>query len=161
MPLPKLNVLVPQEGYSVRDGDEVLMARVAGGPSRFRLDHIGAPQEIDVTLVLDVDEYAYWRIFWRGAIRRGSMPFLIDLVGEDSIIEEYRAQIIPGSMRLSAIQGTAHIVQMALEARPIIERTLAFDQAYFALLDLYGEGSQALLDALAQLMNTTMPESLA
>lgn len=160
MTLPKLNLDVPQEGYSFDDGDGVLRAKLSSGPSRMRLDMLDAPIEAEVTLVLGPVEYQYWRAFYRLTIVRGSLPFLLDLITDTASVTEHNVKIIPGTMRTS-IQGDAHIVQFRLEVLLNPESDLADEEAIVMLFDLYGDDAANILNLLAQLVNFQIPDNLS
>lgn len=156
MPLSKLNLTTPQEGYSVEDGEAVLRAKLSGGPGRQRLDMLGAASIVDVTLVLTSDEYRYWRAFFRSAIVEGSLPFLIDLVIDTADISEYQVQIIPGTTKLGSVQGDAHFVPMQLEVMmPVADA--AYDIALVLLYELYGQDAGPVLDLLEYIVNEGWP----
>lgn len=157
MPLPKLYLSVPQEGYSFDDGDAVLRAKVSSGPSRLRLDMLDAPMSVAVQLVLEPQEFNYWQAFRRTTLKHGSMPFLIDLVIDSSDVEEYQAQIVPGSIK-TGIQGTAHLVQMELEVlMSETPPTADYDTSIVMLQGLYGVRVPNVLNLLEKLANYDLP----
>jgi hypothetical protein len=159
MPLPKLNLDVPQEGYSFDDGDGVLRAKLSSGSSRQRLDMIDAPIEADVTLMLGPAEYQYWRVFHRYTLVRGTLPFLLDLVVDSSATTEHEVKIIPGTMQ-TGVQGEAHIIQFRLEVL-LSDDDEESAEAILMLYALYGDQAAGILEALAQLVNVQMPDALA
>lgn len=159
MPLPKLKIDVPQEGYNFDDGEAVLRAKMSSGPSRQRLDMLDAPIEADVTLMLDPAEYQYWRAFFRYTLVRGTLPFLLDLVVDSAATTEHEVKIIPGTMR-TGIQGEAHIVQFRLEVL-LSDDDEVGGEAIVMLYELYGDGAPAMLAALAELVNVQIPAAVA
>lgn len=158
MPLPKLRLEIPQEGYALVDGEAVLRAKVGAGPSRQRLDMLGAPAEIDMTLVLGGGEYQYWRAFYRSTLVEGALPFLVDLVIDTATPQECTAKIIPGTHRLSGVNGDAHMVQMRLEV--VMPDPPVDDAAIIMLYEQYGDAAPFLLDQLATLVNVDFPGAL-
>jgi hypothetical protein len=158
MPLPKLKLSVPQEGYSFDDGDAVLRAKLSSGPSRTRLDMLDAPIECNIQLVLSADEYQYWTAFKRTTIARASMPFLIDLVVDSAEIAEYQVLIIPGTLKTN-IQGTAHIVSMGVEMVATVADP-ATDVALLMIYELYGSRGADFLNRLEQFANFQLPMTL-
>ncbi len=157
--MEKLNIPVPQEGYSIDDGQAVLMAKLNSGPSRFRLDMLGAPLVISISLMLEPYQYQYWRAFYRSTITRGSLPFLLDLVVEDQAVDEYQVQIMPGTLRTS-IRGTVHIVEFQVEAKTAQDDPEE-DATILMLYDLYGVEAADILNLLAKLANVDLPHGLA
>lgn len=158
MPLPRLNIEVPQEGYSFTDGEAVLRAKLSAGASRMRLDQLDAPMEGQCTLMLDPVDYQYWRSFYRTLIQRGSLPFLMGLVIDGPDVEDREVRIIPGSMSTS-VQGTAHVVQFGLEIRAA--SASAEDASLIMLYDVYGNFAELFLNKLAKLVNSDLPRSLS
>lgn len=157
MALPKLYLLVPQEGYSLDDGDAVLRAKVSSGPSRMRLDMLDAPMAVAVALVLEPQEFNYWRAFHRTTIARGSLPFLMDLMIDSPDVAEYQVQIVPGSVK-TGVQGTAHLVQMELEvSMSETPPTADYDTAIVMLQGLYGARAPNVLLSLEKLANHDLP----
>lgn len=159
MPLPKLNITIPQEGYAFQEPEHVLRAKLGTGPSRMRLDMLGAPIEVDVTMVLDPGQYQYWRAFYRASILLGSLPFLADLLIDTPELQERECRIIPGTHQLTGVRGDAHMVSMRLEVKVPVE-ALEAEAAIAMLYGFYGEGSLDLLNRLAQLVNSDLPEAL-
>jgi hypothetical protein len=160
MPLPKLLLSVPQDGFALQEADEaVLRAKTSSGESRQRLDQIGAPLTAQIQLFLSEAGYQYWRVFWRSQISQGALPFLLDLVIENSAIEECQVKVIPGSYQ-TTIQGTTHLVAFQIEIKRPATPSAEFDTA---ILDLWGAylGYEAMiLDALARLVTVDLPASL-
>jgi hypothetical protein len=157
--LSRLMLDVPQDGYTIREAENVLRAKVSAGASRQRLDQIGAPLEGDVQLFLDPLEYQYWRIFYRRRIMFGSLPFLMGLVIETAQVEDCEVLIIPGTYS-NNIRGTAHLVQFQVEIKRPIAPSEEADESFLALFEDYGTGLGGLLDALEHLVNVELPESL-
>lgn len=159
MPLPKLNLVPSQDGYSVSDADDaVLRAKVSAGPSRMRLDMLGAPSEVNVTFHLDAGDYLYWRAFFRTVLVEGSLPFLIDLLLDYPDLVEHEAKIVPGSTRLSGTRGLLYVVQARLEVKPM-PMDADYDLALAMLVANYGDTDSAslILSSLEHLVNVDLP----
>lgn len=154
--LPKLNIDVPQEGYSFDGTDAILRAKVSSGPSRLRLDMLDAPIEADVSLMLSGGQYQYWRAFFRHEIQYGALPFLIDLMIETPAITERQVQIVPGTLRTSVI-GDAHSVQFRLEVANLVPANTEFDAALLLLFGIYGESAFYVLNQFDELANDVLP----
>lgn len=161
MTLPKLNIDIPQDGYSLREPEGmVLRAKTSAGSSRQRLDQPSAPLEADVQLFLSPDAYQYWRVFWRAAIGFGSLPFLLDLVIENAGVEECEVKIVPGSYS-TGIRGDAHVVTLSLEIKRPPAGDPELDDSILFLWGTYGEFGPSVLERLAQLVNVDFPQSLS
>lgn len=159
MPLPRLNLFVPQEGFEIQDGEYVLRARLGAGLSRQRLDMLGAPFAASVQLVLSSSEYQYWRAFFRSQIGSGALPFLIDLPSENAATVEHEAKIVPGSVSAN-VRGFAYVVSMQLEVkRPLADAI--FDAMIIESFALYGDQGGQTYDQLAFLTNEQFGEFFA
>lgn len=159
MPLPKLMLTPAQDGYAVSDADDtVLRAKVSAGPSRMRLDMLGAPSDVNITLHLDGGQYQYWRAFFRTTLVEGSLPFRIDLLLDYPDLVEHEAKIVPGSTRLSGTRGLLYVVQARLEVKAI-PMDAAYDSALVMLVTAYGDTAAAalILASLEHLVNVDLP----
>lgn len=157
MPLPKLNLTPAQDGYAVADADDqVLRAKVSAGPSRTRLDMLGAPSDVAVTFHLTDAEYQYWRAFFRSTIGYGSLPFLMDLLLDQPDLTEHEVKIVPGSTRLSGQRGLLYVVQARLEVKPSMEDA-DLDEAIAMLFAEYGDDAPNILALLEKLVNVDLP----
>lgn len=155
MPLPKLTLPPAQAGYTVDPQADTLQATLGSGPSRFRLDMIGAVSKASVQWRLARVEHEYLEAFFRSAVP-GSLPFLIDLILDGPDPAEYTARLIPGSKRLTGVPGLLRVVDAVLEVRPR-PTDAEFDLAVVALFGLYGSEGEDLLAALAELTNDYLP----
>jgi hypothetical protein len=91
---------------------------------------------------------------------QGSEPFLIDLILGDASLTEHTAHFVPTGPRLTGVRGLTYTVSAQLEAIPnATDET--FDQGVIDLYGTYGGQGAAIFDAINQLANVDMPESLA
>jgi len=159
MALSKLTIAPTKEGYGVTDGTEVIAVQLDGGASRYRRDVLGATSRVTVQWSVGPDVYRYLRAFYRTATNNGATPFLIDLLMDEPSLTEHQAHFVPGSMRLTGVQGLTYTVNAELEVSPDLP-----DEDYdTALVMLYGEyGLQApyFINQLEQLANVDLPGAL-
>ena len=155
MALPKLNLSVPQEGYSVAPGDAVLSAKLSSGPSRTRLDMFDAPDTAEVGLVLTQIEYAYWQAFFRSKIAKGALPFTLSMIYDSSEVADYEVKIIPGSISTS-VQGKAHLVRFQAEVASVAADPI-YDEAVIMLVEGVGETAGYVLSLMERLVNIDYP----
>lgn len=154
MPLPKFDITLSQEEYSVGDPDSVIMSRVSSGPARTRRDMINAAMPVAVGAYLDADEYDYWCSFYRTIIEEGALPFIMDLKVDSSVIEEHEVKIVPGSKSMRP-RGDLFEIRFDLQ----VKRNLSeYERALLMLEEQYGEDAEAVLNALNQLANIDLPE---
>lgn len=146
------------ESYHQSEGAEVIAVELDGGGGRYRRDKIGATRKVDVSWTMNPNQYQYWRAFWNTATRRGALPFLCDLVGEDGLGPwQYVCYFVPGSISMPGQAGLRYTQQATLEVkpRPYDEETDWATMALFAT----SSDSDALLD-LGHLINVVAPEAL-
>ncbi len=156
MSLPKLNLVPAQDGYSAEDAeDAVLRAKVSAGPSRTRLDMLGGPSMVNVTLQLDRGEYQYWRSFFRGVIAEGAVPFRMDLLLDYPDLVEHEVKLA-APPRLSGQRGLLYVVQLRLEVKPDAD-SMEVDAAIAMLFEEYGDDASNVLNLLAHLVNVDLP----
>lgn len=146
------------DSYSQQEGVEVIGVELDGGGGRYRLDKIGATRKVSVTWTLNPNQYKYWRAFWNTSTKRGALPFLCDLVGEDGLGPwQYVCQFIPGSVQLPSQRGLTYVqaAQLEVKPRPVDEATdLETIMLFTGSVD-----SDVLMD-LGHLVNVVAPEAL-
>jgi hypothetical protein len=118
MSLSELLLVVDKESYNVKPGNNVLSTKLEGGASRTRLDKIGATHSVNVQWKTNRKGYTYLMAFYRTTIKQGSLPFLIDLLVDSDIAEQYEAKIEPGTLTLASHTGETYIVTATLEVVP-------------------------------------------
>lgn len=154
----KLMIDVPQDGYTLREGEHVLRAKVSAGASRQRLDQIDAPLEADVQLFLSPSEYQYWRAFYRRRITFGALPFLMGIVIDSGEVEDCEVKLIPGTYATN-IRGDAHVVQFQIEVkRPLVSED--DDEAVLAAFGTYGGLGGNVFDLLEMMVNSDLPDAV-
>lgn len=108
---------VVSENYSATDGQAVVAVQLDGGPSRYRLDKIGAPAIIPVQWTVDIVGYNALRAFY-ASINQGADPFLINVIYEVGTPQQYVAHLVVGTWNLSKQEGNTYILQASLEVIP-------------------------------------------
>jgi hypothetical protein len=159
MTLPKLNLLPAQDSYSMDDADDaVLRAKVSAGPSRTRLDMLGATASVNATLQLDPGEYQYWRAFFRTTIAEGSLPFTMGLLLDYPDVVDHEVKLA-AAPRLSGQRGLLYVVQLRLEVKPMPQDEDS-DGAIAMLYEEYGDTAYAMLVDLEHLVNVDLPAAM-
>lgn len=160
MPLKKLKLALDSSNYSVKEGNDAISVTLDGGLPRQRLDILGSSKTIECQWILNRAEYAYIKAFYKEFATLSGTAFLIDLIIDDSAIEEHTVFFVPSSLKLSRQEGHAYTVKATLEAKPII-RTATYDNTLVALFDSYGSNYDTKFITVASLfstfMNTTLP----
>lgn len=112
-------LLIPpdQDGYTLKDGDEVISVKLDGGASRRRLDVLGATVTITATWTTDRRGYEYLRSFFNTGSRRGSVAFYVDLILDLATLTTHTAYFIPGTFSLVSQKGFSYTVQANLEVK--------------------------------------------
>lgn len=118
--------------------DVVIHTQLSGGAGRYRQDKLGATYQVTAQWTLDPTEYAAMVGFYQNITKQGVLPFLIDLVIEDSKLEEYAARFAPLSFRLLEQSGLMYKVGATLVVTPNYKRLDAGEDAAGVLYDDYG-----------------------
>lgn len=118
--MTKLYMRPSNASYSVQRGSEVLSVKLDGGASKYRRDILNASFTVTVSWDTTEDGWDYLNAFYRTATARGSLPFTIDLLLEDSTLTTYTAYFVPDTFKLTGQQGEAYYIEATLEVTPII-----------------------------------------
>lgn len=103
-----------QTGYSVSMPTGVLVAQVAGGSPRSRLDTISNWGKVAVQWTTSADGYEYLQQLNRWAEANGGGHFLIDLILNRADLTEVEAMIEPGTLTLNTQDGGVYVVAASL-----------------------------------------------
>lgn len=160
MVLRKFGIIPDSSSYVVTDGEDAIFTKLDGGLGRYRLDKVGASKTVECQFSLTRSEYSYFRSFYDEHAMHGGNSFLIDLVIDDSGLEEHQAFIKPGDVQLSEQVGLLYVVSMTLEVKPVI-RTSGYNVILVAMFDAYGSKYDiefaSVASKLEVLVNTTLP----
>ena len=156
----KLLLAPDANGYQSADGAEVIMIELDGGAGRYRTDKIGATKRVSVAWTMNRGQYQYWRAFYVTATKKGALPFLCDLVGEDGLgPAEHTCSFIPGSVTLPQQMGLTYVQQAQLEVTPL-PHDEADDLAVIAAFEASEGDSDAWYAALENLVLVIMPATI-
>jgi hypothetical protein len=89
-----------------------------GAKSLFRKDVERNSFQVTVNWTLNAYGYQYIRSFYRGVSLKGSVPFSIMLILNNSTPTLYDALFVPGTFQLTALETETYIVQASLEVTP-------------------------------------------
>lgn len=130
-------LLVPENSsYAVSKDAEIISTKLDGGASRRRKDILQGSFNVNVTWILNAEEYDYLEAFWRTTIDHGSLPFEIDLILDYKDMYEYTAYFVEGSKKLTGQRGLAYFVSAQLEVTsPIYEDEATDDAAVVAAFE--------------------------
>lgn len=146
------------EDYSQEEGAEVIRVELDGGTGRYRRDKIGATRRCNVSWTMNPTQYQYWRAFWHTATKRGALPFLCDLVGEDGTgPTPYVCYFVPGSVQMPAQQGLTYSQSATLEVKP----NPVDDEQNLSIMAVFATGTDSdVFWDLGRLVNVVAPEAL-
>lgn len=113
----KLPYCPTQAGYAAEFADGVISATLDGGMPFRRLDIAGSPHKVSASWTLAYDDYCAFMGFYR-LWTRNPDDFLIDLILETPEPMEYQVSFVPGTMRLTGINGNARMVSAQLDVLP-------------------------------------------
>lgn len=115
----KLPFLPEQNSYGVTFSQNAVMVKLAGGVARVRADQFGAASQVNASWLLEDKDWAQFQGFWHYTAKRGTIPFLADLIVDTPYPTQYKVQMIPGSYRVDQVKGAARRVSMSLEIEPV------------------------------------------
>ena len=115
------------DGYGAQQAPESLAAELDGGAPKVRRDIIGAAFRLNVTWLMDQEQYTYACAFYRTATNHGSEPFDIVLIIESHAVTEYEARFVPGSWQLASQRGHSYTVSAQLWVTPLVNPDEATD----------------------------------
>lgn len=116
--MDKVTLSPDQDGYSFKDGVEVLRTQLSSGAGRFTRGILNAAIPLNVQWTCDADEYDYLMNAYRTHVSEGHAPFPIDLIIDDVVFTEHQVRIMPGTFGLSRHQGLCYVVKATLEVEP-------------------------------------------
>lgn len=154
----KLHLSPLASSYAATPGSGVITTDLAGGRPRYRRDFIGSNALVNCEWKLTGDEILFMHSFRRTMMEANpSSPFLVDLILDGDITEEYQANFVPGTFSITGIHGLTQYVQAQLSVIPV-EHDEQIDSMQLAAYALFGRyditTSEDLLD---QLINEDVP----
>jgi hypothetical protein len=118
IPPPKLPFIPEKTTYSYKVDGDVVSVELDGGLPRKRRDIAGSASKVECTWFLSPVQYQYFMAFYRFTIKRGALPFLVDLLIEQPYLEEMKASFVANSLSMKQI-GLSFEVSAELEVVPI------------------------------------------
>ena len=119
MTIPTLALVPDSSGFSANVGDGVLSVKLDGGASRYRRNYIGSTYDVKASWILNRQEYAYMKAFFRTACNDGATPFYIKMIFEDDYLKPYKAYWKPKTFSLNNSEaGEVFYVSAELEVFP-------------------------------------------
>ncbi len=126
--MDKLVLPPEQSGYSAAPGVEAVYTELDGGLGRYRQDILGAAARVTASWLLNPTDYRYMVAFYHSK-RGGALPFLIDLVLDSNALTEYTAHFVPGTWKVTGVEGQSYRVAADLEVTPTIAVDYTAEQA--------------------------------
>jgi len=158
MPLPVLLLKPSRESYAADAGNNVVSIELSGGPSRMRLDMVGAPYRVNAQWVCDAFRYDYLQAFYRSSIQYGSLPFTLDLRLDYTETLAYTARVVPGTWRLGSLNGELSLISAQLEVLPNPDSS--HDEVIIELFTAMGPLAPYALNQLEELVNEDLPAAI-
>ena len=114
----KLNIPPDRASYSAKQENGIISVKLEGGVSRYRKDLEGVSKIVNVRWFVRDDGYDYLWAFYDTATNSGALPFLIDLILENSNMTEYEAYFST-PLSLSSQSGDSYTLSSKLEVKPL------------------------------------------
>lgn len=144
---------VKQDSYNITPDDGVLMQELEGGSPRFEPDVLGGVWQVSCsTVLLEATDRQKFIMFYRAWQRQPSMPFLVDLIANTGMYEEYKCWFVPASVSIGSFNGTTCQVTFQL----FVNQAETDDEVDDAILS----GAGDVIDPLEKLVNQDMDEAL-
>lgn len=102
-------------GYSAQQRSGVLSVELDGGASRYRKDILHGAFRVTATWFCNRQEYDYLCAFHRTSTQSGSLPFDVSLRLDAEKRAVHTAYFVPGTFRLSRMEGRSRVVEAELE----------------------------------------------
>lgn len=141
-----------RDGYSFEPLDAARTQELRGGLGRSRLDLIGVVYRVDLRWRLGLADLDRFMAFYRTVRDQGNAAFTVPLVVEGSGVQSHVARFVPGSVRTAERQATQLVVSASLIVQPS-PSSPAGDESLMDLYETYGNDAEAVLNALAKLVN--------
>jgi hypothetical protein len=145
-----------QAGYSVQLGNDVISQRLEGGASRHERATIGSSHTVNLQWACPLGDYQYLMAFYRIWQRNPSQAFVMRLVIDAHVAQDYQCHFVPESIQLTSKSGAIHYVSAQVEAKALIPDDL-FDEA---IVTTWNAGLEDSLPLLEQLVNQDLPDAL-
>lgn len=156
--MAKLTLRPDEASYAQTPGSEVASVQLDGGRAWRRKTKENASSIVNATWVLEEVEHQVFWAFYRGNTSRGSLPFDMDLVLEDSILEDVECYF-NGEPALASKDNGVYTITAELEViRPEYDPDL--DLAILDGYTAYGDSLAAIFDRLAIFANIEMPNTI-
>lgn len=148
--IPTFPFIPEKSSYVYNVNRDVVEVELDGGLSRRRRDIVGSASRIDCTFFLLPYEYQYFMAFYRNYLKRGAIPFKLELLLEQPYLEKVTASIVANTLQMKQI-GLNYEVQVQLETVP--ENNDNFDELVLFFYTGKEESETGILHMLEVLTN--------
>lgn len=157
MTLPIFALTPNQSSYSIEGPTDTIQVKLDGGKSRFRRNVLDGTSNVTCSWTLEQVAYDYLWAFYRTAIGRGSLPFKINLILENSELQLYTATFLPNSLQLTGMEGLNYMVSGTLEVTPL-DADPDSDQIIIDSFEALGTGITDDFNGYDKIANVYLPE---
>lgn len=110
-----LTLIPAKSGYSITPTSEFWRTQLDGGAGRYGRGPRNNAWNANVQFITDGEGFRYLRAFYRTVLANGSLPFVLQFVYPLSTLTLHKARFVPGSLKLSGINGETYVAAAALE----------------------------------------------
>ena len=147
---------VVNQGYTLGASDNVIRTPVQGGAPLQMLDYRTGPVAFDVVIIGDRLKFQAWTDFYYGQIDAGASKFTMELDSGNGL-EEHAVQILTDTVSEDGSQDPIWKISYTLLADTTPAQEAPFQGNLADLYAIYGDDTQAILDALAQFVLVDLP----
>lgn len=142
------------EGYSADEPRSARTAQLDGPRGLYAPGVLGTIIEVQARWRLTRADYQTLMSFYNARTTDGQ-TFLIDLLIDQSYVQEHTAQFVPGSFRLASKSGDAREAEAVLEVLQIQQST-----SYYNQIVSFRDVPDAAYGALIHLVEVALPDDL-
>ena len=148
--LEKLPLRPEKSSYSFNHAINTITTNFTEGLTHSRTSYKNNVYTVQVEWHFSAEEYAYFQAFYQLYTAYGINPFLIDLIIDESEVQEFTVKFVPDTLEISEPGQYAFIVNAELEVYPIDNTDY---QAILVLVYEDAEALYSLTDAISQFAN--------
>lgn len=155
----KLKLCLPpnQSSYTVSESQApFLRTQLQGGLGRYRRDILDSSYIVNAEWTVDCVLFNFIQALYRNFLET-TTPFLIDLIIGEAGLREFTAYFIPGSFKISRVNGLIYTISAQLEVEaPEVDP--CFDTLYLYLFTLFGPNFEEEVNKIDFVTNTRLPK---
>lgn len=103
-----LQIIPEYSGYGLNFNSAAPGVVLAGAATGYRPGVVEKTAIAKLNFNVMYDDYNYLTAFYRTATKKGSLPFLVDLLIKNNELSRHMAKMVPRSFKISNVEGILH-----------------------------------------------------